>query len=349
MVQFIVVAATFGLSVWLTRLIIALNISDVPNERSSHTKPTPKSGGLSIAPAFLAGLFVLYLLSDVTEPNAITFAIYFVLMGLLVPIGLADDLLTLSPGAKLGAQCAFSLLFVVFVGHVDTIWLPGMGTIDLGLLGYLGSILWIVFFMNAFNFMDGINGLASGGALIASICLAIISLYSGVTVVFIASIALAAATLGFFVFNFPSGQIFLGDTGSQFLAFVLATLAIVGSPDSFGTISVYVVPLLFFPFIFDVLLTLAYRARHKQDLSRAHRWHLYQILTEIGFSHVQVSGIYFVYFVVSAIGAALVQAADPMGRIGVILGLTLVFGFHAAFVYVRGARLGKLPHQIAPA
>lgn len=342
------VSIIFMGSAALTWLMIRLNISDVPNARSSHDRPTPKSGGVAIAAAFFAGLGGLYLLSGTARLPSDQFAMFLLTSGILFAAALTDDLIGLRAIVKFSVQFVCALLFSLYVAHIDVMAFPALGMVEFGAAGHLISVLWIIFFMNAFNFMDGINGLAGGGALIAVGFLALIAFFSGAHFVYLSALCLFGAMLGFFVFNFPHGRIFMGDTGSQVTGFVLSGLALIGARGDIGQVSVMVAPALFGCFLFDVLATLAYRYFRGQRLSQAHREHLYQISNRLGFSHQRVSHIYFGLFVLNGIFAVLIQAAEPGARLPLFLGGLMINAPLAIMIYDAGLRRGIISLSAGP-
>lgn len=312
-----VVAAFSGLfvvSAALSRVMIAVGIADMPNPRSSHDRPVPKAGGVAVAVAFVAGLGGLAL-ADGAKAGDAPLGPFLVLAAATAAFGLIDDLRGLSARTKLAAQAALALGFSLAAAHVERITLPGLGTIGLGLWGHALTVLWIVGFMNAFNFMDGINGIAGGSAALAGVALAAIAQAAGAGLVATASLALIAATLGFLVYNFPRGRLFLGDTGSQFIAFVLAALAVMGSAKAGDKVSIFVVPMIFYPFLYDVAATLVHKLRAGRPLFAAHRDHHYQLLVRMGWSHARAAGLYFALVAAHGLAAWALQEADPATRI----------------------------------
>ncbi len=326
----------------LTRAMIWLDIRDMPNRRSSHDRPTPKSGGVAIAVAFVFGLIALYWLQSLSQPGMgmypSQFALFAALASVIAAVAFLDDLFDLVPFSKLIAQFGAASFFAIYIAHIDTIILPGMGPVLLGTGGYVLTVVWIVFFMNAFNFMDGINGIAAGSAVIACLFLGFIAASEDAYFVVISCLCLGSAALGFLVYNFPHGRIFMGDAGSQFIGFVMASLAVFGKSVDEARLSIYLVPVIFFPFIFDVVITLVYRALRGQNILKAHRDHLYQIAVKLDASHVQVSLAYFVLIGLCGVVAIAVQAADPTGRLLLIAALFPVFFVLAGFVYRLGLR-----------
>lgn len=330
----------FVLSALLTRLMIRLNIADRPNHRSSHAHATPKSGGLAIAVAYFFGIVVLFVVSQAVRVPAKAFAAYLAIAGALLGMSLADDLFELKPLWKLLGQLFCAAAFVTLVARVDDLHLPWIGLVHLGPVGAIGTALWIVVMMNIVNFMDGINGLVSGCTLITTMVLGAMAALYDAPLVYLSCIVLFAAVLGFFVFNFPGGRIFLGDTGSQFCGFVLASLAVIGNTSEGGHLALYVVPCLVFPLLFDASVTLFRRWRRGARLSEAHREHLYQILTRAGLSHVQVSAIYF-GLTLACVGPALIVQMLPADHdVWALIGLLPGFVLFAVWVYRYGARHG---------
>ena len=143
------VSIIFMGSAALTWLMIRLNISDVPNARSSHDRPTPKSGGVAIAAAFFAGLGGLYLLSGTARLPSDQFAMFLLTSGILFAAALTDDLIGLRAIVKFSVQFVCALLFSLYVAHIDVMAFPALGMVEFGAAGHLISVLWIIFFMNA--------------------------------------------------------------------------------------------------------------------------------------------------------------------------------------------------------
>lgn len=328
-------------SLALTRLMIAINITDVPNHRSSHTRPTPKSGGLAMAVTFAGGLLAVHMQSPHALIAPATLALYLGLIGAIVGAAVLDDLGRLSPALKLALQIICAGTFATGIAHVSVLPIPGLGMVELGIWGTLGTVLWIVALLNLINFMDGINGLVSGVSILAAVALALLALRAGQEFVGSAALLLAAATAGFFVFNFPAGRIFLGDTGSQLLGFVLATLAVFGTSGPGLPLSPYLVPILLVALLFDAVYTLVRRLARGEMVWVAHRDHLYQRLTRAGLSHAAVSPLYFALSLVAVVVAAFVALrplTDGLFALGALAGLMALFATGAQrYARARGS------------
>ncbi len=339
---FAAIVATAVVSAALTRGMIAIGIADLPNARSSHDRPVPKAGGVAVAIAFVAGLAALALGGDAGLAPEGRLAAFLGLALAVAAFGLLDDLFGLAARTKLAVQVALALAFSILVARIEQVTLPGLGTLALGPFGYLATVLWLVGFMNVFNFMDGINGIAGGAAAIAGVALGLIAADAGAGLVAAASPVLIGAVLGFLPFNFPRGRIFLGDTGSQFIAFALAALAVLGSARAGDKVSIFVVPMIFYPFVYDVAATLVRKLRVGRPLFAAHREHHYQLLVRMGWSHARAAGLYFALVAAHGVAAWALQAADPATRLAWMAAPLPAYLVWTALLY-RAARRARIP------
>jgi len=196
-----------------------LRIVDTPLERSSHYAPTPKSGGISIVVTFLIGMIIIYFYGD---PDVVrhVFMFGFVSLSVVVAaVSLYDDVTNRSARFKLMSHIIIVVATLISGIVLDELALPTVGYVELHILGYLISFLWILGLTNAFNFMDGIDGLAAGTAVIAALFFMLITFIQGSLFVYITCYAILAGALGFLFANFPPAKIFMGDVGSAFLLF----------------------------------------------------------------------------------------------------------------------------------
>ena len=284
---------------------------DMPNARSSHAVPTPRSGGLAIVATAFAGVAALYALTDTAPAGEPYFLGFVVGNAVIVAVSLIDDWRAVGFRTKLAAQTACALAALWFGLVVETLPVPFLGPVDLGWAGYALTLLWIVGLTNAFNFMDGLDGLAGGTAAIVGLFFALIAWRQGGQFVSLASLVVAAACLGFLVFNFPPASIFMGDAGSQFIGFFFAVLALVAARPEAGDVPFLVMPLLFFHFLWDTAFTLVRRWRAGEDITQGHRGHLYQLFNRLGFSHRRVSLYHYGVTAMQGLAAlALVGLAD---------------------------------------
>jgi UDP-GlcNAc:undecaprenyl-phosphate GlcNAc-1-phosphate transferase len=184
--------------------------------------------------------------------------------------------------AKLGIQALAALVAVGTGIYIHDYRIPYVGAVYVGWIGPPVTLVWLLFTTNAVNFIDGLNGLASGVTLIACAFLAYFSACYGGWFCYAASGMLAAGLLGFLPFNFPRARIFMGDVGSQFCGFMIAVLGVVASRFGGASLSFLLVPMLLSGVLFDVAFTLARRALAGERVTQPHRGHLYQVAQRSG-------------------------------------------------------------------
>jgi UDP-GlcNAc:undecaprenyl-phosphate GlcNAc-1-phosphate transferase len=283
-------AVLSALVVWgMTRI----GVIDVPGQRSSHTRPTPKGGGVGIVAAFLVGMAVLYgfaAFARIADPYFR--AVILAAAGIAV-VAYLDDVLAWPAWVKLVAQLGAAAIAVGAGLFVQEIRVPILGAVELGWFGPAVTLVWIVAATNAMNFIDGLNGLAAGVSLIACLVLAAIAASVGAWFVYFAALILAAGLLGFLPFNFPAARIFMGDVGSQFCGFLLAVLAIAAGRFDTVELSIALVPMLLFGVLFDVAFTLLRRGLAGDRLMQAHRSHLYQMAQRSGLAATRVTLVHW--------------------------------------------------------
>jgi len=286
-------AALCALSAFLTWVLMKrVRIIDIPNERSSHTNPTPRSGGIAIVATFFVGLIALWALGDDPLLSQSYFWAFCASAFLIAVVSIVDDLSGMSFRAKLMLQIGCAITVMALGVVVDQVSLPGVGVWHLGWLAYPLTLVWIVGLTNAFNFMDGIDGISGGAAVLAAGFFAAITFMNGSSFLYLVSLVIVASSLGFLLWNWQPAKIFMGDSGSQFLGFVLAVLAVMAGRFDASHVSYFVMPMLFFHYIWDTTYTLIRRLRAGERVTEAHRSHLYQLMNRLGLSHARVTGIY---------------------------------------------------------
>ncbi len=272
---------------WLVfRLLNRLRVLDVPNERSSHSEVTVRGGGVSIVVPLI---FVLGFLT--LKDGSIPVTALLVGVVIVSAISLLDDIYSLPVRVRLIGQLVASSIFLV-----SSSWSFFRSTVSqseslLLLSAGLLFLIWIVGYSNAFNFMDGINGLAGFQAAITS-CFTLFVIWfltgqadSGP---FLASAVLAGAAIGFLPHNFPSARMFMGDVGSVTVGFSLASV-VVWSCIEFGTMVAIPLLLIHSNFVLDTGVTLVRRILRKERWWTPHRSHFYQIWLRSGASHSRVT------------------------------------------------------------
>ena len=281
------------LSAAIVRRMVSVGALDHPGARSSHVEPTPKGGGVGIVMAFVVGMVTLYLSAGRARvPDAPFLGLIGAAVGIAI-VSYTDDVRSWSFAVKLGAQLVAALVAIASGIVLRTLHVPYFGTIQLGWAGVPLTAAWIVYATNAVNFIDGLNGLASGSVAIACVFLAAIALSQDDLFVLLASLVLAAGIAGFLPFNYPRARIFMGDVGSQFCGFVIAVLGVLSAGFGTQTLSVMLVPMMLFAILFDVVFTLARRAIAGDRITEAHRGHLYQVAHRCGWPAWAVTLIYW--------------------------------------------------------
>jgi len=311
------------------------------NERHLHRGPLPRLGGVAIFASFGLSVGVAVLLASRHPVGQASFLSWRMLVTILVPgalvflLGVYDDLYSLGPYWKFAVQAiAGAMLFagglrildipVVFGGH-HLPWYLGLPT----------TIIWVLAITNAFNLIDGMDGLAAGSALFSTLVAFVVSLLSGYALVTVLAIALAGAILGFLRFNFNPATIFLGDSGSLFIGFILSALALAGAQKA-PTIVAVAIPIVSFGLpILETSLSILRRLISGRPVFTADREHIHHKLLQRGLSHREVV---IVLYGVSAIFALLsLFLLWPTGS-----SLGLVLAVVGVGIWIGVQRLGYL-------
>lgn len=322
-------------------MLTRVRIMDVPTARSAHTVATPKSGGLAIVVTLLLGIVAIYLRGWVQIEH--TYFLGFVFSSLTIAaVSFYDDVTNKAFLVKLATQLLAVAVALSAGIVIDVISLPFVGDVPLGWLAYPVSFLWILGLTNAFNFMDGLDGLAAGVAVIASAFLLLITLRGGSTFVYVMCYAVGAGALGFLVFNFPPARIFMGDVGSATLGFVFATLAIIGARYDASHTSLMVTPLLLFTFIYDTSTTFLRRLLAGERVTEAHRTHLYQLCHRLGASDRTVALGHYAATVGLGLLAIWMVGIGGSARAGVFLPVLGAHLVYSAIVLRRARKAGLL-------
>lgn len=279
--------------------------------RRVHTRPVPRLGGLAIYLGFMLPVITLL-------PEGGT-RLYGLLLGatLVLMVGIADDYRNLSPRVKLGGQVIAALVFIYMGNRVlwltnpwatgveDAMWYIGPWAIPL-------TLIWVVGITNTINLIDGLDGLAAGVTAIASVTLLLVALQEGQPGIVFLTAALAGSTLGFLPHNFNPAKIFMGDTGSLFLGFVLAGVAVQGALKS-ATVIALAVPILALGLpILDTFLAIVRRFRNGSPIFQADKQHLHHRLLERGLNQRQT--VLLLYSVSGVFGMGALALTEVSGR-----------------------------------
>lgn len=308
-----------------------IGLVDTPKEdRQIHIMPTPRAGGIAIFLSFVVALALLFFLRNGVAANFRAGLSHNLL--LLLPaaamflLGVADDFFRLSARVKLIFQVLIAIFFYFFTARITVLVNPfGTTPFDVSWVSLPVTIIWLVGITNAFNLIDGIDGLSAGSALFATLAMLFIALVQGNLLVTVMACALAGSILGFLKYNFNPATIFMGDSGSLFIGFTLAALSIDGAQKS-TTVVAIAIPLVSFGLpIMETLLSMARRFLAGQPLFSADRRHIHHQLLAKGLSQRQVV---ILLYAVSAVYAlvSLLFIDSPIRLVGFIM---LVFGVSA--------------------
>lgn len=290
-----------------------LHILDQPNERSLHEQPTPRSGGVAIFLALAVAFAIGSWRGNGGGP------VPWVAVGALAiaTISLIDDLRGVPPLYRLGAHLLAAGFAIAAGLTLATVQLPGL---SLGWPLWLGatfSILFIVWMLNLYNFMDGMDGFSGGMTMAGFGTFAVLGALAGEMEFMFWNLVVVAAVAGFLVFNFPPARIFMGDVGSSVLGFLAAAFSLWGS--KLGVFPFWVAVLVFSPFVVDATVTLVRRLLRGEKVWEAHRTHYYQRLVRMGWGHRRTLLWEYALMALCAAAAILAVNMGPAGQWSIVL------------------------------
>ncbi len=286
-------ATCVALIVWLRRSAWAARLSDRPNERSLHTQPTPRIGGIAIVLSSMP--FAMALAAPGLE-------VIWVLALALALVSLADDLRSLPIALRLAAHFAAAAIAVASMTGA---------MVESSLLAALAAMVGLAWMTNLYNFMDGADGLAGGMTVVGFAACALAAAQSGDTPLALGCAVLASSALGFLLFNFPPARLFMGDAGSIPLGFLAGALGLAGAIR--GTWPPWFPLLVFSPFWVDASATIARRLLHRERIWIAHRSHYYQRLVLMGWSRRRLAVC--AYALMSAAATSALAGRTQVGAI----------------------------------
>ena len=316
-------------------------IIDIPNERSSHSIPTPRGGGLSLVLGF--SLILLIAAAFAAEGRGL-FLVWLIAGGFLACFSFLDDIRPVSALIRLPLQALVAAAVLWAVSGWPVLELPGMPSLSWGLLGWPLLLCWIVGLTNVYNFMDGIDGIAGTQAVVAGFGWTLAGYLVGDVWVMWPGLAISGLAAGFLVLNWAPAKIFMGDVGSAFAGFTFAVFPLLAhhrNPEISLTIWLACGVLFVWPFLFDGAYTLLHRLHRRENILQAHRSHIYQRLVITGLRHPPVTLLYGALALVSWPVAALwLRGTMGVFPLSLLLLLFLAGGL-ALFVKSRESRLRK--------
>ncbi|MCF6292230.1 MAG: hypothetical protein L3J04_02420 [Robiginitomaculum sp.] len=303
-------------SVLSAKLLSRYSFLAIPNSRSAHKQPIATAGGLALLLGIGAGSIWLSFSSGLMDSE---YPILLGLSSLAMLLGFFDDAYDMSAKLKFSLIGALSLIMAFLLGPVTVIPFDAVQLQLPWVIAMTGTALFVFTLINSVNFIDGSDGAIPLSAFAAAIIMVILAGKFEVWPVFWSSILLACALGGFLPFNMPKAKVFLGDTGSLFIGSWFAGTALILIVEGPPAV-LWLMPLLFMPYLSDVLLTMAWRLLKKQNLLSAHNDHLYQWMIKGGKSHRQVA----IWLMVQII------AAGSMAMLFSISATSAFLGFSAA-------------------
>jgi len=303
-------AFTFLLTPVVRILALKIGVIDSPNKRKIHKKPIPRLGGLAIYSGFLvslaAGLIAARFLGF---PFFINLRSIFGIVAsgsLLLAVGFIDDMRGVKPEVKMFLQFVAAFVAIYFGVEMAFLRNPFNGVIYLGFWSIPFTAFWLVGITNSVNLIDGLDGLATGITAIASVTLFLVALTTGQATSAIVLLALAGASLGFLRYNFNPASIFLGDSGSLFMGFVLASASVIGVLKSTLVIALLIPVLILAVPILDTASAIVRRVRAKVHIFEADDGHIHHRLLNAGLTHRQAVMLIYIVCVALSAGALLV-------------------------------------------
>ncbi len=351
---FISFGAAFVVTIFLTplvrRLAIRINAVDVPEEKKVHESPTPTLGGIAIFSGVIAGFLVYFAISD----YKISADIIGIMIGALVILicGIIDDIRPLSPPAKVFGQVLAAGIPIIMGVQIQSMYIPGFSIVSFSTeLSVVISLIWIIAFMNAINLIDGLDGLAAGITCIAAASIFYYSTRVGVIGVYVEaaliSIVLAGATLAFLRYNFNPASIFMGDSGSMLLGFLLGTSTIQGMLKSVAATALFIplialgIPLL------DTGMAVIRRAFKGAAITNRDKEHLHYRLMAIGHSHRKAVLILYFWTALLCVASLMVRFMASSVKLWLVLLLAFGIGFAlTSYPRLHAAPAKKGKHRV---
>lgn len=299
------------------KLAFQLNAVDLPNKRKVHTKIMPRLGGLSIFVSFIIGCLIFLPSYQNILP--------IIIGGTVVAItGFIDDLKCISPRVKLYGQIIAAVIPVMGGIAIDFITIPGGTVIEFGWLSIPITILWIVAITNAINLIDGLDGLAAGVSSIATLTISVLAFSLGHPMSTLMGTILLGSTLGFLLYNFYPAKIFMGDTGSLFLGYMISLLSITGLTKSAAVFSLIIPIIILAVPIIDTTFAIIRRMLNKKPISSPDKFHLHHSIIRLGFTHKEAVIVIYLLSGLFSLSAVLFTRATIWGASLLIVSLLIL-------------------------
>ncbi len=312
---------TFATTPFVKQIASKVGIVDKPDsERRVHKKPIPLLGGLAMFYGFIVSVIVFGELDNNIRGMALGALVILV-------VGIIDDARQLSAKVKLPFQILAAVILVLHDIRIDVVSVPAFisdtGVLHLGIWGIPLTVIWVVGVTNAVNLIDGLDGLAAGVCSISCMSLLCIALIVGEFEVALITAALTGCCFGFLPYNFNPAKIFMGDTGSTFLGFILASVSIMGLFKSYAVISVAVPFLVLGLPLFDTGFAILRRVKAGKPIMSPDREHLHHRVLDMGFSQKKTVSIIYLMCTVLGLCAVLMVSNGILQALLLIVGVIL--------------------------
>lgn len=338
------------------RLAIRIGAVGTPRARDIHERATPRLGGVAIAAAFFAPLLALAILD--TEVAATLRAYPRLALGLLFggigigALGLADDTVGVRAGLKFAVQLCIACFAYAMGFRIQAVSIPLLGVWEMGVFALPITVLWIVGIVNAVNLIDGLDGLAAGVIFFAALTNFVIAVIGAQIFVAVVMATIMGAMVGFLFYNFNPAHIFMGDSGSYFLGYLLATTSLTGAMQKTSTAVSLLVPIVALGVpIFDTLFSMLRRKLERRPVFSPDRGHVHHRLLDMGITHRRAVVLLYgvsILMTVSAIAIALGRSWESgLALLVASVVLTGLIRFVGYFDYVRRRRWALRPDHDA--
>ena len=315
-------ASAFGITLVATPFAKWLSIKcgaiDYPKDRGVHTKPMPRMGGIAIVMGFMITIIMISLFDQSMSTNQLLG--FMVGAVLIAALGVADDMKNLPAKLKFCVQIIAAFIVIYSGTQIEIVLWPVTATLQKFSIPI--TLLWIVGVTNAVNLIDGLDGLAAGVSSIAALSLMVLCIMTGSTTAVVLTAAIAGACLGFLPRNFNPAEIFMGDTGSTFLGFVLAVSSILGVFKGYALLAVCVSVLCLGLPVFDTIFAMLRRMANNQPIMQPDRGHLHHRLIDRGFSQKQA--VLILYGISAILGCLAIFISFKDSRVFVVVLLTII-------------------------
>ena len=318
---------------FVIKLASKVGAIDVPKDnRRVHTVPTPRLGGIAIFIGFMVAVLVTFKMDT---------RLVSVLVGgvVIVTMGYFDDIKPLSAKTKLLVQILAAAIVMyggvkinMVTNPLSYIFAGADPYIRLGMWSYPLTLVWIVGVTNAINLIDGLDGLAAGVSIIAALTLTVVAIFLDQSYIALLAATLAGATIGFLPYNFNPAKIFMGDSGSLFLGYMLSVLSVMGVVKSAAALSILVPIFAIGLPIFDTFMAIIRRSLSGKSFMEADKGHLHHKLLDIGLSHKQA--VLTLYSVSAVLGFSAVALVEANLKVAIVLVLAVFFSASLGVKYL---------------